>query len=62
MSANNNLTAGQSAIKVHVWNGSKTLCNKKSLYTESKDQFKKTLSTNPGICCANCAKKIDSIK
>jgi len=59
---NNLITAGEKAKKIHIWNGSKTLCNRKSLYTENKKQFLETVVKYPDLCCDKCLSKLMQIK
>ena len=51
----NIIAAGESSVKIHVTNGPKTLCNKKSLNKEDKITFINSYKKYPGICCTTCA-------
>ena len=55
---NNSITAGDKAIKFHVWNGSKTLCNRMALNKVSKQEFALMLEKYPAACCAKCKDKL----
>lgn len=59
---NNKIVQGEKAKKIHIWNGSKTLCNRKSLYTVQKNEFLENVINYPDMCCNKCLSKLMSIK
>ena len=55
----NSIAAGDKSAKIHIWNGSRTLWNRRSLMTESKVQFAETAKKSPSLCCAKCLSKLN---
>jgi hypothetical protein len=51
----NIIASGQSSIKEHLFNGPKTMCNKKSFYKNSLNAFIELYKKNPDNCCKKCA-------
>ena len=60
--ATNSIASGDKSMKIHVSNGAKTLCNRKSLHKEDKQTFKNALQIAPELCCSKCTAIIKRIK
>jgi hypothetical protein len=50
-----NLASGQSSIKEHLFNGSKTMCRKSSFHKNSLSAFVEIYKKSPETCCKKCA-------
>jgi len=53
------IASGDKSVKIHILNGSRTLCNKKSLFKENKEEFIRVFTSFPHMCCKQCANKIN---
>jgi hypothetical protein len=49
---------GDYSVKHHLFNGPKTMCNKKSLHTHEKASFVGVAKNYPEICCQFCLKYV----
>jgi hypothetical protein len=49
-----NIAAGQSSVKEHIFNGPKTMCNKRSNHRNSEVYFIEIYKRNPEVCCEKC--------
>jgi len=45
---------GDYSVKQHLSNGPKTMCNKRSLHKNDKDQFILAVKNFPEVCCQKC--------
>lgn len=53
-SQNNSIAAGDKSVKYHLFNGPKTMCNRKSLNKLEKAEFIDQMNTKADLCCAKC--------
>lgn len=50
-----NITVGSTFKKEHLFNGSRTACNRKTSFdVNSKEQFKYLMNLNLDYCCKKC--------
>jgi hypothetical protein len=56
-----NITAGQSAVKQHLSNGSMTACNRRTsgIGKNSFDEFKWVAENYPEVCCSKCLNRFN---
>ena len=60
--ATNSIVSGDKGSKFHIWNGSRTLCNRRSNNTESKADFIQNAKKYPSDACAKCLSKLSILK
>jgi len=53
-----NIVAGQSSGKIHLSNGSMTMCHKKSFNKLNESEFIADFKKYPEICCKQCVYKL----